>query len=62
MDFQKYVHNIKSHISKVFSHENMKNFMSPLLRVIYGKMGFTRFTVEIRLYIQYQQNQGVVVE
>ena len=62
MDFQKYVYNIKSHISKVYSHEIMKNFMLPLLRVIYGKMGFTRSTVEIRLYIQNQPNQGVVVE
>ena len=50
MDFQKYVYNIKSHISKVYSHEIMKNFMLPLLRVIYGKMWFTRSTVEIRLY------------
>ena len=51
MDFQKYVYNIKSHISKVYSHEIMKNFMFPLLRVIYGKMWFTRSTVEIRLPI-----------
>ena len=50
MDFQKYVYNIKSHISKVYSHEIMKNFMSSYL-VIGFCLFYNQFCLTLMLWI-----------